>query len=83
MNIDDMDEQVPLQLKSGDAIRLYAITKEGEEALQREGNLWTVIRVEAAALALSMDAGLLIAQGTKKKWLAFSDPDVYVEKCRN
>lgn len=79
------DNQAPLILKSGDAIRLRALSPKGEALLQQEGELWTVLRVEASTLALNFDAGLLIkaAKHGAKKWLAFSDPHVYVELCKD
>jgi len=78
--------QAPLILKPGDPIRLRSLTAVGAAWLERDGNLWTVLRVEACALPLELQAGLLIATdnaGTKAKWLAFSDPNVYIEPCSN
>jgi hypothetical protein len=81
-----MDNQTPIVLRPGDAVKLKALSADGAAMLLQEGSLWTVLRVEASVLALDLEPGLLIAadkQGTRARWLAFSDPDVYIEPCLN
>lgn len=71
-----------LVLKTGDAIRLRAANAKGESML-RNGNVWTVLRVEPIVLALNLAAGVLIKQDKEVRWLAFTDPNVYIEPCHN